>query len=125
MKHLMMCKVYTDVGGTQKLYHVCPPVRKIIHSLEDYFHVQVDNPWYNYYIALLIFQQMNIFHDLLKQYNLTLVTSAVVTDKTDLSVVIARFLVSLFKIYSFTIPDNCDNFASCFNFTFARLRRRC
>ena len=32
------------------LYHVCPPVRKIIHSLKlvDYLHVQADNPWYNY-----------------------------------------------------------------------------
>ena len=48
-----MCKVYTDVGGIRYLYHVCPPVRKIILSLKlvDYLHVQVDNPWYNYYIA--------------------------------------------------------------------------
>ena len=49
----MMCKVYTDVGGIKWLYHVCPPVRKIIHSLKlvDYLHVQADNPWYNYYIT--------------------------------------------------------------------------
>ena len=48
-----MCKVYTDVGGIKYLYHVCPPVRKIIHSLKlvDSLHVQADNPWYNYYIA--------------------------------------------------------------------------
>ena len=48
----MVCKVYTNVGGIKKLYHVCPPVRKIIHSLKlvDYLHVQADNPWYNYYI---------------------------------------------------------------------------
>ena len=47
-----MCKVYTDVGGLKKLYHVCQPVRKIIHSLKlvNYLHVQADNPWYNYYI---------------------------------------------------------------------------
>ena len=54
---LVLCKVYTDVGGIKKLYHVCPPVRKIIHSLKlvDYLHVQADNPWYNYYlIAFLI-----------------------------------------------------------------------
>ena len=40
----MMCKVYTDVGGIKQLYHVCPPVRKIIHSLKlaDYLHVQAD-----------------------------------------------------------------------------------
>ena len=36
----------------------CPPVRKIIHSLKlvDYLHVQADNPWYNYYLVILIFQ---------------------------------------------------------------------
>ena len=47
----MMCKVYTDVGGIKQLYHVCPPVRKIIHSLKlvNYLHAQADNPWYNYY----------------------------------------------------------------------------
>ena len=33
MKYLVMCKVYTDVGGMKYLYHVCPPVGKIIHSL--------------------------------------------------------------------------------------------
>ena len=49
-----MCKVYTDGGGIKKLYHVCPLIPKIIHSLKlvDYLHVQVDNPWYNYYSAL-------------------------------------------------------------------------
>ena len=48
-----MCKAYTDVGGIKYLYHVCPPVRKIIHSLKlvDYLHVQADKPWYNYYLA--------------------------------------------------------------------------
>ena len=52
MKYLMVCNVYTDVGGIKQLYHDCPPVRKIIHSLKlvDYLHIQVDNPWYNYYI---------------------------------------------------------------------------
>ena len=40
MNYLMMCKVYTDEGGSKQLYHVCPPVRKIIHSLKlmDYLH---------------------------------------------------------------------------------------
>ena len=33
-KYLTMCKVYTDVGGIKWLYHVCPPVRKIIDSLK-------------------------------------------------------------------------------------------
>ena len=48
-----MYKVYTDVGGIKQLYHVCPPVRKIIHSLKlaDFLHVQADNPWYNYYLG--------------------------------------------------------------------------
>ena len=50
-KYHVMCKVYTDVGGIKELYHVCPLVHKIIHSLKlvDYLHVQVDKPWYNYY----------------------------------------------------------------------------
>ena len=53
MNYLVMCKVYTDVGGIKQLYHVCPPVRKIIHSLKlvDYLHVQADNPWYNYNLS--------------------------------------------------------------------------
>ena len=59
MKYLLMCKIYTDVGGIKQLYHVCPPVRKIIHSLKlvNYLHIQADNPWYNYYLkyyALLL-----------------------------------------------------------------------
>ena len=36
MKYLVMCKVYTDVGGIK---------------LVDYLHVQADNPWYNYYLT--------------------------------------------------------------------------
>ena len=48
-KYFMMCKVYTDVGTCK---HVCPPVRKTIHSLKlvDYLHAQADKPWYNYYL---------------------------------------------------------------------------
>ena len=43
MNYIVMCKVYTDVGGKKQLYHVCPPVRKIINSLMlvDYLHVMV------------------------------------------------------------------------------------
>ena len=54
--YLVMCKVYTDVGGII-LYHVCPPERKIIHSLKlvDYLHVQVDNPWYNLSTHMAVF----------------------------------------------------------------------
>ena len=53
----MMCKVYTDVGGIKYLYHICPPLRKIIHSLKlvECLHVQADNPWYNYYVLQKIF----------------------------------------------------------------------
>ena len=45
-KYIVMCKVDTDVGGIEELYHVFPPVRKIIHSLmlADYLQVQADNP---------------------------------------------------------------------------------
>ena len=55
-KYLVMCNVYTNVGGIKELYNVCPPVRKIIHSLKlvDYLHVQADNPWYNYYLFISI-----------------------------------------------------------------------
>ena len=47
--YLVMCKIFTDVGSLKKLYHVCPPVRKIIHELKlvDYLHGQADKPWYN------------------------------------------------------------------------------
>ena len=55
MKHLVMSKVYIDVGGIKYLCHVCPHVRKIINSLKlvDYLHVKADNPWYNYYLISL------------------------------------------------------------------------
>ena len=50
--YLVMCKVYTDVGGINTLYYVClhVPVHPIIHSqkLADYLHNQADNPWYKY-----------------------------------------------------------------------------
>ena len=54
-KYLVMCKVYTDVGGINSYTMFCPPVRKIIHSLKlvDYLHVQADNPWYNYYLIVI------------------------------------------------------------------------
>ena len=60
-KYLMICKVYDYVDGINKLYHVCTPVRKIIHSLKlvDYLHVQADNPWYKYYLHFLIVYQPN------------------------------------------------------------------
>ena len=53
------------------LYHVCPPVRKIMHSLKlvDYLHVQADNPWYNYYVnsistgSALIANTKAIYHE--------------------------------------------------------------
>ena len=53
-KSLAMCNVYTDVVGIKQLYHVSPPVRKILYSLKlvlvDYLHVHSDKPWYNYYV---------------------------------------------------------------------------
>ena len=43
--YLVMCKVYTDVGGIKELNHSCSPVWEIIHSLKlvDYPHIQVTN----------------------------------------------------------------------------------
>ena len=46
-------------------------------------------------LYLSIFQQMNLFHDLLTSNNMTLVTSVVVTDTTDYKSIISRLLVSL------------------------------
>ena len=73
IKYLVLCKVYTDVGGIKKLYHDCPSVRKIIHSLKlmDYLHVQADNQWYNYYLnwwklkACLVLQLLDVVFILL------------------------------------------------------------
>ena len=64
-----MCKVYTYVGGIKYLYHVCPPVRKIIHSLTlvDSLQVQADNPWYNYYVIVqpwCVRKYVEIIHEL-------------------------------------------------------------
>ena len=52
----MMCKLYTDTGGIKQIYHVCPPVHKIIHSLKlvDFLKVQADNPWYNHYMTVYL-----------------------------------------------------------------------
>ena len=57
-----MYKVYTDVGGIKKLYHACPPVLKIIHSLKlvDFLHAQGDNPWYNYYLYPLLYEDVYV-----------------------------------------------------------------
>ena len=40
-----------------------------------------------------------MFHDLLKQHNMTLVTSAVVTDNMDVKDLISRLLVSRITTY--------------------------
>ena len=64
MKYLIMRKVYNDVGGIKITYHVCPPVRKIIHSLKlvDYLYVQTDNSWYNDYLCFLLYHKW-VKHD--------------------------------------------------------------
>ena len=43
-------------------YHVCPPVREIIHSLKlvDYLHEQAYKPWYHYYMYNDIFNCLSI-----------------------------------------------------------------
>ena len=43
MKYLVICKVYTDVGGINSY-----TILKL--KLVDYLHVQRDKPWYNYYV---------------------------------------------------------------------------
>ena len=60
MNYLVMCRVYTYVGGINRFYHVCPPVCKITHSLKfmHYLHVQADNPWYNYNYILRLSKAM-------------------------------------------------------------------
>ena len=58
------------------MYHVCQPVREIIHSLKlvDYLHVQADNPCYNYYIIRLTAVQ--IFHSIVSSTGPVLVPSS-------------------------------------------------
>ena len=54
IKYFVICMFYTGAGGIKLLYHVCPAVRKIIHSLKlvEYLHVQADKPWYNFNINI-------------------------------------------------------------------------
>ena len=54
-KYLVMCKVYTNVGSIKYLYHDCPLVGKIIHSLKrvGYLHVQSDKQPDNHYLSYL------------------------------------------------------------------------
>ena len=49
-------KIFTDKGGLKSYITVSPPAREIIHSLKlvDYFLLQADKPWYNYYMAAAI-----------------------------------------------------------------------
>ena len=53
---------------------------------------------YHRYVGLL--QEMNLFHDLLREYNMTLVTSAILTPNSDIKVLISRFLVSIISSQS-------------------------
>ena len=50
----------TRAGLIDRSTTVCLPVWKIIHLLKlvDYFFVQADKPWYNYYILLHLFSLM-------------------------------------------------------------------
>ena len=63
-----MRKVYSGIDGIKViLCFVCPPERKIIHSLKlvDYLHVQADKPWYNYFIvqiSLLLLSCVKAFY---------------------------------------------------------------
>ena len=94
-----MCKVYTDVGGIKYLYHVCPPVRKIIHSLKlvDYLHVQADNPWYNYYITYLALTQLfPVLISHREMYTLSISILAMDAYTCDKWILLAAFLLDFF-----------------------------
>ena len=41
---------------------VCPPVQEIIHSLKlaDYLLVQVNKPWYNYYLKQVCISSLTV-----------------------------------------------------------------
>ena len=54
--------------------------------------VNICNSYHRYVGSL---QEMNLFHDLLREYNMTLVTSANLTPNSDIKVLISRFLVSI------------------------------
>ena len=56
--YLVMCKIYTDVGGISYLNHVCQPVREIIHLLKlvDYLHITEDKTWYNSLLHVITMQ---------------------------------------------------------------------
>ena len=49
----------------------------------------------------LIFQQINGFHELLKENNMTLVTSAVISDTGNIKNIISMFKVGIHLVYTF------------------------
>ena len=53
--YLVMCEVCTDIGGIKLLYHGCPPVRELIHSLKlvNHLQIQADKTWYNHYMHVI------------------------------------------------------------------------
>ena len=52
-KYFAVGKVYTDKDGITWLYHGCPHVQEINHSLKlvDYLLIQVNKPWYKCYLS--------------------------------------------------------------------------
>lgn len=65
-----------------------------------------------YIVYLFILQHMNLFHDLLKQNNMTLVTSAVMSDdNADVRPLISRLLVSLLNAPQWTHNVNQSVFS--------------
>ena len=51
----------------------------------------------------LTFQQINGFHELLKENNMTLVTSAVISDTGNIKNIISMFKVGIHLVYTFII----------------------
>ena len=53
MYFIVVCRVYTVLGGINSYTMFVHLYVEIIHSLKlvDHFNVQADDPWYNYYLA--------------------------------------------------------------------------
>ena len=48
-EYLMVCKIYTDVGGVNSYTKF---VHLYVLNLVDYLHVPADNPWFIYYMSV-------------------------------------------------------------------------
>ena len=58
-KRIVICKVYTDLGGMKYLCHGYRPVREKIHSLVEYLHVHADN---HLFLTLNVVKRTQLTH---------------------------------------------------------------